>query len=118
MQHDASPWSHQYAANLQRTANLNTQQSKVAPDHLGMLLRGCLRICSSLRKRVSCNFLFAAQLVCILFIRTLATTIHPTVRSVGFRARNDWSGVIPISSMRRRSALLLYQSLAPPPPHL
>lgn len=63
-----------------------------------------LLILSSFLTSASCNLLLAAHSSRILRMRMPAITARPAVRSEGLRWRNETSGVMPISSMRRRSA--------------
>jgi hypothetical protein len=62
---------------------------------------------SNFLTRASCTFLFPAHASRIFCIRSEAITAKPTVRSEGFFSRIVASGVIPMSSRRRRSAALL-----------
>lgn len=55
----------------------------------------------------SCTFLLPAHASRIFCMRSEAITANPTVRSEGFFSRMVASGVMPMSSRRRRSAALL-----------
>lgn len=94
----------------------SSEGNPVIVEYFGLSYRADLVLAffidSSLFTRLSCMCLLSAQAALSFCILIVASTVSPSVRSVGLRCLNVWSGVMPISSSSLRSAWLLGYMLA------